>query len=367
MIKAQSLIVLPVFFMLIFAHAALSQRTKSDVNITYDVYFKKYQLGETSALVNPKGKITAIDTSILIEKLPLLFKKVGIYGHRLQQNTSLPSLMDINEVEKSLDLILRVNTDEFRIEIELPPHLKLIQAAPLDANYLDLNTISEAKSRGWLDISGSLLLKKPWESLRGTSWRGGFAINDWHVYANGIFSTDSSTLLKSWRIEKLVWEENKSRFQFGWPNISQIISGQLVGSSIFGAAISNSFTSISESAILKELPGGVVQLNENSLVEIFRNGSLIHSLELNAGRYNVRDLEIDPTLNTIDIRITTESGRLETTTINRFAMPIQAKKKHFNTRYTLACRQITTGTLFLVGQLIKVWDRAGLSDCIITG
>lgn len=277
-------------------------------NISYDIYFKGYFLGDALAQVNEYGELIAMDTGVVVRKLPALLKKFGVEDHPLQTTSYRPEMLPIRLWQHEYHFRLEVSEDDFVAVIHLPPQFQPI--VPLSLQPQEKRnepTVVAAKKSGWLFSTHRLNINET-VKLFGT-WRGSFSLGTWRLFANGSYGSES-TFLENWRIERVFWGERHRRLQFGYIEPPLILNGQLLSSNTFGISFSNVFNRFMQTGLIEELPGGILELLEPSLVEFFDNGIPIKSIALQAGRYRLRDLFIADGIHQIDVRITAKSGRI---------------------------------------------------------
>lgn len=95
-----------------------------------------------------------------------------------------------------------------------------------------------------------------------------------------------------------------SRFQQGFP--------------LFGASLSREF-GIQPSRIFTPTGSASFQLQENSQVDIYLNGGLRQTLDLERGEYGIEEFKLLAGANNLDVRIRGESGREDSINVTRYS------------------------------------------------
>lgn len=296
-----------IFFIALF----LSSNLFSDIfQISYDVYFNGFFLGDTLAEVTETGELLALDSSIVLEKLPELLEELSVHDHPLQQKKFNPALLPMDLWLKTYSLIVRANSSEFYVSLSLPPNFHpIVNISIQPQEELREATLKPAAIHGWTLLSGRLGLLDHLPKFNGT-WRSGFGFSDWHLFANGSYGEEKSKFLEKIRLERVIWTKRKSRFQLGFLEPPLIINGQLIDSETLGLSFSNVFNRFLQTGLIEELPGGILELLERSTVDIYNNNLLVKRLVLKEGRYRLKDLFLADGIHFVDVRITSESGRV---------------------------------------------------------
>lgn len=303
--------------MLFLFTASPGGTTQEQFEITFDISFRREFIGDAPALVNQEGELLALDTVFLTSKLPPLLEKLGVRDHPLQRLPPPPGYLQVAKwVEYGI--ILRPDIGNFAVRVELSPLFRPIEGLSLRPWKREKSTISPAWFRFWTSFSGRTT-DRPQQPLEHFGhYSNGIALGNWFLFNNGSYQSElnfeklSDNFLNSWRVERDKYDKFVDSLQFGWIRTPQVVEGQIGGGGVRGIAYSKSFNApAAADGVIEELPGGMIELAEDSELEIFVDGALIKKFSLSAGRYRLKNFPLPDGIHTIDLRITTRSGRID--------------------------------------------------------
>lgn len=294
-----------------------SAASKEKFEITFDVYFFEEFLGDTLTLIDAQGNLLALDTALLAKKLPPLLEDLGVFDHPLQKTPLVAGYLD-EAAWRRYGIILEPDPGAFSVRVKLSPLYRPIQGLSVYRFRQEKSTLLPAERRGWLSFS-SRVVHSPGQPIGNSGfWRGGAAVKDWFLFANGkydtktgIFGSTGTDILNTWRIERSEWGKWRNSLQFGWIEAPQVVDGQGGSGGVRGMALGRTFNPLHTNRILKELPGGLIEIEEDSELEIFVDGVLQKKFTLAAGRFRLKDLFLSDGIHAIDLRVTTNSGRVD--------------------------------------------------------
>jgi len=302
------------FFFLILISGFLNS---DNFQITFDMYFKGHYLGDALAFVSPEGELISVNTKLVLKKLPKLLLEAGVHDHPLLNKYYQAHFLKPKAWLNALGLIIKPSLKDFHINIYLPAKYKPIKDISIQKSKLEkAATIKPAKLYAWLTLTGRLGSADDKLVYNGT-WRGKYSLLNWHFFANGNYGNYNSDendehYLEKWRFERNIWKNKKTVLQLGWVEPSLIINGQHISNNIIGMSFSNVYNHYLQTGLIKELPGGIIELYEKSTIEIYRDDILVKTLSLDIGRYKLRNLFFSDGVHFVTLRIVSTSGRITT-------------------------------------------------------
>jgi outer membrane usher protein len=290
--------------------AAPAQRGPStDIVLDVPLRFGRQPLGDIAAVISRREELIAVDGAAFVRALAdyVVADLLAGLKRRIVANGRLP----VDTIRRT-GLRVTYDTALIAIAVEAPMELQTIRALSLNRGYqADLKEVTgPARTSAYVNfLAGQDFTSDQGKQPLTLDLDG--AANVLGNVVEGIGTYKSRGSVRWARDDvRFVRDDADSRIRYSAGDVSYNLDGFQSFQRTGGFAIARNF---GLQPYVSSVPAGQSQLeiDRNSRVDVFINGQRVRTLDLQPGRYDVRDFPFSSGTNDVSLRITDEVGRVQ--------------------------------------------------------